>query len=193
MTPHELSRRFFLQRSAGIAGATWAKAILPALAAISQAACTAREEQAAFVVLGEAEAVEFEAIAARIIPATDTPGARECGVIYFFDQSFGTFNAPMLPMLRNGLEAFQAGIDGGRNFSALSDAEQDAWLEANQETPFFGLMRLMTFSGFFGMSRYGGNKDGIGWKLLGMDPNAHAYVSPFGYYDAEYLEENPDA
>jgi hypothetical protein len=23
-----------------------------------------------------------------------------------------------------------------------------------------------------------------------MDPNAHVYTSPFGFYDAEYLQEN---
>jgi hypothetical protein len=62
----------------------------------------------------------------------------------------------------------------------------------NQETPFFGLMRVMTFAGFFGMSEYGGNKDGVGWELLGVDPMAHVYTSPFGYYDEEYLQENVD-
>jgi gluconate 2-dehydrogenase gamma chain len=193
MTPQELSRRFFLQQSAGVAGATWARVVLPGLAAIAQAACTAKEEQVPFTILQPDEAIEFEAIVARIIPATDTPGAREAGVIYFFDQSFGTFNAPMLPMLRGGLQELLAGITGGRKFSDLTNDEQDALLETKQNTPFFGFVRLMTFAGFFGMSEYGGNKDGVGWKLLGMDPHAHSYQSPFGYYDAEYLMENPDA
>ncbi|MDH5345643.1 MAG: gluconate 2-dehydrogenase subunit 3 family protein, partial [Gammaproteobacteria bacterium] len=143
--------------------------------------------------LDEAEAAEFEAIAARIIPTTDTPGSREAGVIHFFDQSFGTFNAPMLPMLQSGLEALQAGIEDGRKFSELSEPEQDALLEASQDTPFFQVIRVMTFAGFFGMSEYGGNKGGVGWKLLGMDPHTHSYTSPFGYYDAEYLKENPGA
>jgi len=193
MNPKELSRRNFLQQSAGVAGASWAKVVLPGLAAISQAACTAKEERAPFTILSEEEAIEFEAVAARIIPTTDTPGAREAGVIYFFDQSFGTFNAPMLPMLRGGLAQIQASIEDGRRFSDLSESEQDDLLEANSSTPFFGLIRMMTFAGFFGMSKYGGNKDGIGWKLLGMDPNVHAYSYPFGYYDAEYAKENSDA
>ena len=188
-----ISRRVFLERSAGVAGTAWARAVLPSLAVISQAACSAKEEKAPFTILQDAEAVEFEAIAARIIPATDTPGAREAGVIYFFDQSFGTFNAPMLPMLRGGLEQLQAGIADGRKFSELNEQEQDAILEESQETPFFQILRMMTLAGFFGLSEYGGNKDGIGWKLLGMDPAEHAHTSPFGYYDAEYLKENPDA
>jgi gluconate 2-dehydrogenase gamma chain len=193
MNPKELTRRHFLQQSAGVAGANWAKVVLPGLAAISQAACTAKEEQAPFTILDAAEAVEFEAVAARIIPTTDTPGAREAGVIYFFDQTFGTFNAPMLPMLRGGLGQIQASIEDGRMFSELSEAEQDTLLEANADTPFFGLIRMMTFAGFFGMSKYGGNKDGVGWKLLGMDPNVHAYSYPFGDYDAEYVKESSGA
>lgn len=193
MNDRELTRRLFLQQSAGTAGAAWAKAVLPGIAAIAQAACTAKEEQQPFTILDDEEAVEFEAIAARIIPTTDTPGAREAGVIYFFDQSFGAFNAPMLPVLRDGLENLQSSLDDGRKFSDLSEDEQDAVLEANQNTPFFFMIRMMTFSGFFGLSEYGGNKDGTGWKLLGMDPDAHAYQAPFGYYDAEYLKENADA
>lgn len=193
MNPKKLSRRHFLQQSAGVAGANWAKVVLPGLAAISQAACTSKEERAPFTILGAEEAVEFEAIAARIIPTTDTPGAREAGVIYFFDQSFGTFNAPMLPMLRGGLGQIQESIEDGRKFSELSETEQDDLLEANSKTPFFGLFRMMTFTGFLGMSKYGGNKDGVGWKLLGMDPNVHAYSYPFGYYDAEYMKESSDA
>ena len=51
MKPEELTRRMFLERSAGAAGAAWAKVALPSLAAISQAACTAREEAQPFTVL----------------------------------------------------------------------------------------------------------------------------------------------
>lgn len=192
MTDDLLSRRLFLQQGAGAAGAAWAKVALPGLAAISQAACTAKEEQQPFTILTADEAIELEAIAARIIPTTSTPGAREAGVIYFIDQSFGTFNAPMLPVVRDGLKEFEAGINANRKFSSLSDSEQDAYLEAKQDTPFFGLMRLMSFSGYVGLSQYGGNKNGVGWQLLGMDPTVHMYQSPFGYYDAEYLRQKSD-
>jgi len=193
MNSNVISRRLFLEQSAGVTGAAWARAVLPGLAAISQAACTAKEEASPFSVLQDVEAMELEAIAARIIPTTDTPGATEAGVIYFFDQSFGSFGAEMLPTLRSGLEQLRSGVSGGRTFSELSDEQQDELLVENQETPFFGLMRVMTFAGFFGMSEYGGNRDGVGWKLLGMDPHVHSYTYPFGYYDAEYMKENSDA
>ena len=186
------SRRAFLSQGAALAGASWAKLVLPSLAALSQAACTARDDKTPFVTLGDDEAMAFEAIAARILPATDTPGAREAGVIHFLDQTFATFNAPMLVPARGGLEQFQSGIDGDAGFAALSETDQDAYLETQQETPFFGMLRFLTLCGFFGMSRYGGNKNDIGWKLVGMDPHVHGYESPFGYYDAEYLKENPN-
>lgn len=191
MKQHDSSRRDFLQQSAALAGSSWAKLIVPGIATLSQAACTAKEEQAAFTILSNDEATEFAAIAARILPTTDTPGAKEAGVIYFFDQSFGTFNAPMLEMSRAGLAQLQLGIDGDVRFSELSEDEQDLHLEAIEQTPFFGVMRLLTLFGFFGMSKHGGNKDDIGWKLVGIDPHVHSFESPFGYYDAEYMKENP--
>ena len=192
MTPDDLSRRIFLQQSASVAGASWARSVLPGLAAISQAACTAKEEKTPFTVLQPDEAIEFEAIAARIIPTTDSAGAREAGVIHFLDQTFGTFNEGMFTPARGMLHEFQSGIEGGELFSELTEHEQDSYLESNEETPFFGMMRFLTMCGFFGMSKYGGNQDDIGYKLVGMNSNVYAYQSPFGYYDAEYQKENPN-
>ncbi len=197
MNDSDLSRRLFLQQGAALASTSWARLVLPSLATLSQAACSARDESPAdvevvFSTLGAEEAVELEAIVARILPATDTPGAREAGVIHFLDQTFATFNAPMLNPARGGLKQFQSGIANGAAFSTLTEAEQDAYLETQQDTPFFGMIRFLTLCGFFGMSKYGGNKDDIGWKLMGADPNVHVYTSPFGFYDAEYLKENPN-
>lgn len=165
----------------------------PALAALSQAACSSKEETRSFANLGEAEAREFEAIAARIIPATDTPGAREAGVIWFYDQTFGTFNAGDLQFAREGLAEFERALNGDAKFSELPEADQDAFLATQDQTPFFDLMQFMTLCGFFGMSKYGGNRNNIGWKLLGVDPDQHVFTSPFGYYDAEYMKENGSA
>jgi hypothetical protein len=46
--------------------------------------------------------------------------------------------------------------------------------------------------GVFCLSRYGGNRDDIGWKLLGMGGPPAAFTYPFGYYDAEYMKEQQD-
>jgi hypothetical protein len=190
MHDHDSSRRDFLQRSAVVAGTSWARLSLPALATIAQASCTARDGQAAFTTLSIDEALEFEAIAARILPATATPGAREAGVIYFLDQTAAA-DAGSLGFMRAGLAEFQAAVSSGVLFSDLNESEQDAHLETQQETPFFGFMRVQTLFGFFGMSKYGGNKNDIGWKLVGMDPHVHTYEAPFGYYDAEYMKAKP--
>jgi hypothetical protein len=88
------------------------------------------------------------------------------------------------------MEAFQASIASGKPFSELDEALQDAHLQAEEQTPFFQLCWFMSLCGFFGMSKYGGNKDDIGWKLIDVDPHQHAFQSPFGYYDARYMEEH---
>ncbi len=193
MHSNNTTRRGFLQNGVALAGGSWLRFSAPGLAALAQAACSAKEEARAFNILSAAEAVEFEAIAARILPTTDTPGAREAGVIWFFDQTFGTFNAGSLEFARMGLTEFQSDIDGGSLFSELDADAQDTHLKTQEDGQFFRLMWFMTLSGFFGMSQYGGNKDDIGWKLLDVDPHRHVYESPFGYYDAEYMKENAGA
>ena len=91
MNQDQLTRRLFLQGSGSLAGSTMFRAAVPGIFALAQAACTARDEGMSFEVLSDAEAAAFEAIAARIIPTTDTPGAREAGVIHFMDKAFASF------------------------------------------------------------------------------------------------------
>ncbi len=47
----------------------------------------------------------------------------------------------------------------------------------------------MLIAGVFGMATWGGNRDDIGWKLVGMDGPPHAWAPPFGHYDTGYMEE----
>jgi hypothetical protein len=196
MGEKELSRRLFLQGSATVTGGAVLRFGIPGLAALSQAACGARDEGAAFETLSAAEARELEAIAARIIPTTDTPGAREAGVIWFMDKALGDYMAPQLDFLRGGLGEFQQAIPsafpGAERFSDLDEADQDSHLGAYENTPFFGLVRYMTLAGMFGMASHGGNRDDVGWTLLGVDPHQHAHQPPFGYYDAQFVRGERD-
>jgi gluconate 2-dehydrogenase subunit 3-like protein len=80
---------------------------------------------------------------------------------------------------------------GGRSFSpllpastALAAEQHDHLLGAIETTGFFNLLRTHTVLGFFGPPSYGGNRDQVGWKLIGFEDRA-SVQPPFGYYDAE--------
>lgn len=194
MTGDGVSRRFFLQGT--LAGSSALRLSTPVILALSEAACSAKDKGATFEVLATSEAKELDAIAARILPTTDTPGAREAGVIYFMDKALGSFMQDDLASLRNGLAKFQSAVatsyPGAQLFSDLNDSDQDKYLQTQDHTAFFGRVRFMTIAGFFGMSSYGGNRDQVGWELIGFDGHRGAWESPFGYYDAEYMRGESD-
>jgi len=176
--------------------AAYLRLLGPALIAITESACTAKQQSSVFKVLSEQEALDLMAIAARIIPTTDTPGATEAGVIYFFDNAFATEMADMLKDARQGLESFNRELQGAHpgsgQFGGLGEDEQDAFLKTQESTQFFGLAWTMTMFGFFSMEQYGGNKNHIGWDLIGFEGNHGAWQYPFGHYDAEVHKETTD-
>ena len=184
-----VSRRHFLQSAGSLSGVAYLRLTGPVLATVAQAACTAKLESASYRVLGSDEAADFEAIAARIIPTTDTPGATEAGVIHFFDNAFADEMNDQLDAARAGLAKFNAAF---KNFASSTDRfadldpdAQDAFLHTQDTSEFFNLLRLMTIYGFFAISQYGGNKDHVGWDLIGFEGHHGAWSYPFGYYDAE--------
>lgn len=184
MPDDDLSRRVFLKGTGTIAGSSALRLSMPGIFALSETACSARDEGAAFDVLSNKEAKDLEAIAARILPTTDTPGAREAGVIYFMDKALGSFMSDELESIRGGLADLEAGIT--TSFSDLSEAAQDAYLRTLDHSHFFNRVHFMTIAGFFGMSSYGGNRNEVGWKLIGFEGHRGAWEPPFGYYDAEH-------
>jgi hypothetical protein len=186
----DVSRRQFLQSAGSLSGIAYLRLTGPALIGIAQAASAANSESAPYRVLGGAEAADLKAIAARIIPTTDTPGATDAGVIHFFDNAFADEMSDQLDAARAGLTAFNASInDSGSmvdRFSDLDPGAQDVFLHTQDTSEFFNLVRLMTIFGFFAMSEYGGNQDHIGWDLIGFEGHHGAWTYPFGYYDAEH-------
>jgi len=136
--------------------------------------------------LTRAQARELEAIAARIIPTDETPGAREAGVIWFIDQSLAGFakdqREPMLEGLKQLARDVRSAHPGQSRFSALPPADQDALLTRIQESDFFQSMRLATLAGLLALPKYGGNLDFVGWDLVGQE-NVHEFTPPFGWYD----------
>ena len=135
----DVSRRTFLRASGGAVGGAWLALQLPALVALAEAAAAAREAGAAFLHLSSREAAGFEAIAARIIPTDETPGAREAGVVHFIDQSLGGFMADAAGALRDGLEVLDTLASDafeGEPFADLGPAAQDGLLREIEDTPF---------------------------------------------------------
>lgn len=187
--PPDFSKRAFLRVSGGIAGGSLLAMQFPALLAIAEAAAAAHATGTAFVNLSPLEAAGLEAIAARILPTDDTPGAREAGVIHFIDQALSEFMAEAAGDLRVGLESLDARAmakEEGIPFAELAPHRQDELLQEIEDSPFFGLMHYLTVAGMFALPSYGGNRDHAGWKLLGFT-HQHVWVPPFGYYDAEAM------
>ena len=189
---NDVSRRNFLQMATAASGISYLKIGGAALAAITQAACTAKDQSSAYKILGAAEARAFAAIAARIIPTTDTPGATEAGVIYFMDNVFGADKQEQLGAARSGLADFNSLLSAAGHsiaFDELTAEQQDEFLRTQEHSEFFALLRELTIFGFFAMSSYGGNRDHVGWDLVGFEGHHGAWSYPFGYYDAEYAKE----
>ncbi|HLN00278.1 MAG TPA: gluconate 2-dehydrogenase subunit 3 family protein [Bryobacteraceae bacterium] len=180
MSPVRITRRHLL------AATPVAAAVLAAQQHAHQAARSAQPPPLS--ILNAAEAREIEAIAAQIIPADDTPGAREAGVIYFIDRALATFDQDKRALYTEGLKDLQARRDalfpGSQNIAGLQPAQQIRLLHAIEKTDFFELVRTHTALGFFGNPSYGGNRDQIGWKLIGFE-DRFQFEPPFGYYDAE--------
>ncbi len=186
MSAYDPTRRQFLKNT-GFFGATWLASRWPVMLAAGQTAATAHAALASFKNLNASDAEDLQAIAAQIIPSDDTPGATEAGVIYFIDEAIGSFMSGQAEIVLEGLADLNEMIreqHGVNQFAALDDGLQIEVLTAIEDTPFFGTVRFMTLVGMFAMPSYGGNRDHIGWDLLGFDPK-HGWQPPFGYYDAE--------
>jgi gluconate 2-dehydrogenase gamma chain len=184
-------RRRFLQLAGASLGASW---LALDWAGIARAAEQAAAQHAAGGARGTTslsadEAADVEAIAAQIIPTDATPGAREAGVLWFIDRALASFYAPPAARFHAGLQDFQAAVHAMHpdavSFASLPQDQQLAFLQTVDHTPFFDAMRMLTVLGMFSMPAYGGNRDGVGWRLLGFE-DLHAFDPPFGYYDRNY-------
>ena len=111
---------------------------------------------------------------------------REAGVVYFIDRSLATVAKDQLPDFMQGLAKLAKDVGakfrGQTRLAALTPAQQDEVLRSIEQTPFFGLMRFATFAGMFSLPTHGGNKDFVGWKLVGQ-ADAMEFKAPFGWYD----------
>ena len=190
MTNKALTRREFLRTASEGARDSLLILSAPTLILAGQQAHAAMLAGEELTTLAADEASEFAAMAARIIPTDETPGADEAGVIYFMDNVLGSSRAELLPMLREGLSELQASANsrfGTATFSELTAEQQDSLLESIDEGMFFNSVRYLTIAGMFASPALGGNRDRVGWQLLGFE-DRHARMPPYGYYDAQQLQ-----
>jgi len=189
------ARRAFL-KAAVAAGAAWATADLfeveNALAfAGQQASATVAAPPSA---LTPAQSEVVSALTSRILPAVDgRPGARDAGAVYFIDRALATFNAAQRALYTTGIADLdrraQAKVAAAASFAALTPAQQDEVIREIETTPFFQAVRLDTIVGTFALPSWGGNRDYLGWRLLGFE-HQMSFQAPFGYYDADANRRN---
>jgi gluconate 2-dehydrogenase gamma chain len=186
MSKEPSSRREFL----AVSGASGIALLMADVRQVREALAWAmsRRGQQSFTNLTARQAVTLEAAAARILPSDDgTPGAREAGVIHFIDRSLGGFGAAAKPAFEAcaaELDRRAEEVEATRTYDALSPERQDELLRAIEGQPYFGALRTYTLFGMFAMPMYGGNRDHVGWTLIGQGREP-LYTAPFGYYDAQ--------
>ncbi len=189
------SRREFLTSAGTAFGAAWVATHWPAIASAHghATAAVANPDAATFGFLSAEEARDVDAMASQIVPSDETPGAHEAGAVYFIDYSLRTWQAAEAAQFRAGLKDFQAQFAASHPASRFADADsaaQIAFLKSVEAGAFFGGVRTLTLIGLFALPRYGGNRDRIGWRLIGFD-DQHAFAPPFGYYDRDYPGFSP--
>jgi gluconate 2-dehydrogenase gamma chain len=204
-----LTRREIL--SQGLAGmsAAWVSAHWPAMLSAASHARQAVKSgaPAKFEFFTSEQAAEIEAASARIIPTTDTPGAREAGVVFFIDRALVTFAKDNQKLYAEGLPELQARarelFPAVEKFSSATPEQQDEILKSLDAQSsaghgrsarrraaaqsFFQTLRVHTIDGFLidPDSDKRGNRGGVGWKVIGRE-DAHMFQPPFGYYDKDY-------
>ena len=139
--------------------------------------------------LTPSETRTLAAIADRIFPKTDTPGAVEIGVLNYINIALMGDYAVLAPLYRQGLRAVNrlAQAKFAQRFPDLNEEQKDAVLTEfetgsvagfKKAAEFFETVRYHVLEGVFCEPQYGGNKGMIGWRLVGFPGQQ------FGYDDA---------
>jgi gluconate 2-dehydrogenase gamma chain len=132
--------------------------------------------------LNPSEAAIIDTFVGHVIPAEEgSPGAREAGVTEYIDRALSGFMRDLQPVYRNGLRALAEFVverfGSGAIYVDLDEEQQRAVVGelddlAKQDASafigqFYRILREHTIQGFFGDPAYGGNREVVGWKLIG--------------------------
>ena len=186
------SRRLFLAQAGASLGLLWLSSLTPDLLAQAHAHAQAAGQSGTktYRFFTPQQAAEFDAFSAQIIPTDDTPGAREANVVHFTDYVLSTIDRDQQADVKDALKALHEqttkSVPGASSFAGLTSAQQIEIMKAMEKTDAFGTLRGFTLAGVFGSPTLGGgNKNQVGWKLIGFE-DKFLYQPPFGYYDAQY-------
>jgi hypothetical protein len=163
-----ISRREAIRRAALAAGVMLSTEWLSIVDGVRTAAQGSR--------LSPAHAALAGAIADRILPRTDTPGAADVGVQGFIDLLYADFMTPAeQKMMTDGLDGVEASAKAaGSSFVSLPPDRQDVVLrgiakaEEAKEQGFFQLIRSATVLGYF-------TSEQVGKNVLHYDPVPGGY------------------
>jgi gluconate 2-dehydrogenase gamma chain len=150
--------------------------------------------------LNRDEAQTVDVLAGLIIPGSqEDPGAQEAGAVLYIDRALAGPYRNLQGLYRTGLAALDKSCveRQGRRFVELDEGEQTSILEslaaggldtavaaerAESEDEdssdigflpyFFAVVRQHVVEGTFGDPVYGGNRNAVGWRLVGF-PGAH--------------------
>ena len=164
-----LTRREAIKRTALILGMAISPSILTGLMSAQTAPGAAKPKPK---YLDAKQFATAGALAERIIPRTDTPGALDVGVPAFIDLMVGAYmDADEKKLFLAGLAEVEAKsrMAHQRDFARLSPAQQDALLKGiadesqNKEKTFFYQMKELTLLGYF-------TSEPVGKNVLHYDP-----------------------
>ena len=109
----------------------------------------------------------------QIIPADEFPSASQAGVVTYIDRQLARHYRRHQNAYLEGLEQLDS-LSRQRTGLAFADGPELQKLETaiafeRQNCVFFDLVRQHTMEGYYGSPRHGGNRDGVSWRMLGLD------------------------
>jgi len=136
------------------------------------AAACKRSEQGNWEFLSAEEARTLGAICDQIVPADEFPSASRAGVLTYIDGQLVRHYRRHQDAYRTGLAQAQSMSrrQFGNELASLSPSRQLEIVSglAQQDRPFFELVRNHTMEGYYGTPRHGGNRDAVSWRMLGL-------------------------
>jgi gluconate 2-dehydrogenase gamma chain len=153
----------------------------------------------ALMFFNDEEARTIEAVSGRIIPGdAHNPGAKEAGAVIFIDRALAGFFSHLQTFYREGIAALDQTSRSrfGCAFLNLNESQQDELLRtieggleqrsiegalrddrSGKLSQFFSVVYEHTLEGTFGDPIYGGNRDAIGWKMVGFPGAQWSYTA----------------